>query len=130
MQGNTPTGKIGKIKAEVIAALGLSVKANTPIYLGVSNINHMIKSHPADFQIYGSYIQQILDAPDFVGINPKDQSIEYVKEFIVNNEYVKVAVRVSTSGIYFARSLYILNSNRVHNFINKGTLIPLTKSDE
>ena len=43
--------------------------------------------------------------------------------FIINNEYVKVAVRISSSGIFYARSLYVLNSNRVKNFINKGTLI-------
>ena len=40
----------------------------------------------------------------------------------IDNEYVKVAVRVASSGKYYARSLYVLNHNRVHNFIKKGTL--------
>lgn len=130
MNDNIPTGEVGKIKAEVIATLGLSIEADTPIYLGRSNINHMITSHPGDFKVYGEYIQQILDTPDFVGVNPHDQSIEYVKEFVVNNQFVKVAVRISAAGKYFARSLYVLNSNRVRNFITKGTLKPLTNSDE
>ena len=82
----------------------------------------MQSKHPQDYQKYGQYIQSILSAPDYVGMNPSDSSIEYVKEFNINNEYVKVAVRISSGGKYYARSLYVLNNNRVQNFINKGTL--------
>ena len=92
------------------------------IYLGQSNIAHMQSSHPSDFAKYGSELINILAYPDYVARNPKDGSLEYVKEFCVNNEFVKVAVRVSTHGMLYARSLYILNSKRVHNFIQKGTL--------
>ena len=83
----------------------------------------MQKSHPADFQKYGTDISYILNNPDYVGINAKDSSIEFVKEYQVNNEYVKVAVRVSTRNKYYARSIYVLNAKRVANFINKGTLV-------
>lgn len=51
------------------------------------------------------------------------QQIGSFSSHIINNEYVKVAVRISSSEIFYARSLYVLNSNRVKNFINKGTLI-------
>lgn len=60
--------------------------------------------------------------PDYVGLNTKDESIEYVKEYKVDDEYVKVAVRVSGNRNYFARSIYVLNKTRVKNFITKGTL--------
>lgn len=82
----------------------------------------MQTSHPADYQKYGSYIANILCSPDYVGINKKDNSLEYVKEFEIDNEFVKVAVRISLNGNVFARSMYILNNNRVKNFITKGTL--------
>ena len=82
----------------------------------------MQTSHPADFAKYGAELQNILANPDCVGQNPRDGSIEYVKEFLVNGEYVKVAVRLSAGRRYYARSLYVLNSNRVKNFIQKGTL--------
>lgn len=119
--------QVGTLQSSVIEALGLTEKMGTPIYLGKSNIEHMKSSHPADYEKYGGQIHLILEEPDYVGINPKDSSIEYVKEFFVNNEYVKVAVRVSVNGTYFARSLYVLNSNRVKNFISKGNLKPLDK---
>lgn len=114
--------QVGQVKANVIAVLGLSVNENTPILLGKSNIQHMTQSHPEDYARYGQYIGDILDSPDYVGINPKDNSIEYVKEFCINNEFVKVAVRISNSGTLYARSLYVLNTNRVRNFVKSGTL--------
>lgn len=82
----------------------------------------MQTSHPADFAKYGAEIVNILAHPDYVGQNPSDGSIEYVKEYLVEGEYVKVAVRLSKSDRYYARSLYVLNNKRVKNFIAKGTL--------
>lgn len=114
--------KVGTISPRVAAALGLSGIDNAPVYLGDSNIAHMQARHPADYQKYGAEIPNIIAAPDYVGRNQKDGSIEYVKEFIVDGEFVKVAVRVSSSGRHFARSLYVLGTNRVYNFIAKGTL--------
>lgn len=116
--------EIGKINKKLIKLLNLSVPEDTPIFLGDSNVQHMKSSHPEDYDKYGKHIESIIYSPDYVAINKKDNSIEYVKEFIINEEYVKVAVRVSTNGTYFARSLYVLNTNRVNNFIEKGTLLP------
>ncbi len=114
--------QIGTFQANVIAALGLSVAPGTPIYLGKSNIAHMLAKHSEDYAKYGDQISIILNSPDYIRTNSKDGSVEYVKEFQINGEFVKVAVRVTGAGTWFVRSLYVLNNNRVQNFINKGTL--------
>lgn len=114
--------RAGEITKEVSDLLGLGLSCPEPILLGDSNIQHMKKRHPNDYEKYGRFIPSILSAPDYVGMNRNDSSIEYVKEFQIDNEWVKVAVRVSASGVYFARSLYVLNPTRVKNFIQKGTL--------
>ncbi len=114
--------KIGVINKRIIELLNLNINENTPILLGKGNIDHIKQKHPQDYEKYFKYISVIVNNPDYVGINKKNNSIEYVKEFKVNNAYVKVAVRVSTKGTFFARSLYTLNNNRVKNFIEKGTL--------
>lgn len=114
--------KIGAISNKIIDLLSLSVDEGTPVYVSSGNVSHMKNKHPNDYSVYGAYISDIIQNPDYVGQNQKDGSIEYVKEFFVNNEYVKVAVRVSGTGRYFVRTLYVLNRNRVQNFINKGTL--------
>lgn len=94
--------------------------------LGESNVEHMKKRHPADYDKYGCDIELILSEPDYVGQNPKDSSIEYVKGYHIDGKYVKVAVRLSAKGTYFARSIYVLNNSRVTNFIAKGTLIKIS----
>lgn len=82
----------------------------------------MQTSHPADFAKYGTELINILAYPDYVGQNPTDGSIEYVKEFQVDGEFVKVAVRLAKTDHFYARSLYVLNNKRVQNYIVKGTL--------
>jgi hypothetical protein len=116
--------QVGKISQRVIDLLGLNITAGTPIYLSTSNIEHMINSHPQDFEDYGMDLENILKYPDYVGINPSDGSIEYVKLFQVKNkEYIKVAVRVSAGGNYFARSLYSRDTGKMERFIKKGYLL-------
>ena len=113
--------QVGILCQRVIDLLGLSMTEGQSILLGESNIAHMVSRHPADYALYGEYIPLILAVPDYVALNAKDGSIEYVKEVQVNSVFVKVAVRVSARGQLFARSVYRLNTNRVLNFIEKGT---------
>ncbi len=120
--------KIGSISETVQTLLHLPKICDNNIYLGPTNISHMQTSHPADYAKYKNEIKNILNDPDYVGLNPKDGSIEYVKNFIIDNEYVKVAVRISSGNKYYARSLYVLNKRRVDNFIKKGTLKKVDRS--
>lgn len=119
---------IGCFSPAVIEALGLNIPSGTPIYIADTNIEHMKASHPEDFEKYGGNIPEIIAHPDYVGLNAKDDSIEFTKEYVIDGNFVKVAVRVSTRNVYYARSMYVLNPNRVKNFIQKGTLRKLDKS--
>lgn len=121
--------KIGIITQNIKDLLHLPTMPDNSIYLGQSNIVHMQSSHPDDYAKYKDQIQNILSNPDYVGLNPKDGSIEYVKNFLVNNEYVKVAVRISSGNKYYARSIYVLNKRRTENFIKKGTLKKVDKHE-
>ena len=113
---------IGSISLGIQKLLGLEITGDNRIYFGSTNLAHMQSSHPDDFYKYKDEIPTILSAPDYVGINPADNSIEFVKEFNVDNEFVKVAVRISAGNKYYARSIYVLNTNRAYNYIKKGTL--------
>lgn len=115
--------KVGSVSKKVINLLGLSgIDAGTPIYLGESNIVHMKSRHLNDYLKYGADISRIINDADYVGMNSSDNSIEFVKEYVIDNEFVKVAVRVSQGNKLYARSLYVLNNRRVRNFIAKNTL--------
>ena len=95
--------------------------------IGESNIEHIKKRHPYEFDKYFTDIKAIIASPDYVGINPSDNSIAYVKEYLIASEYVKVAVRVTSKGQYYAKSLHSLSTYNAERYIERGTLKRLDK---
>lgn len=73
--------KIGVLDKRVIDLLSLNGIPNSPILIGDDNIKHMLAKHPEDYNKYNRYINDILNHPDYIRKNPKDDSIEYVKDF-------------------------------------------------
>lgn len=116
---------VGTITEQVAALLNKPDLAGCFIYFGETNQIHMQSSHPGAYAKYGSRICEILAQPDYIRSNEKDDSIEYVKEFLIDGEFVKIAVRAAKSDRYFARTLYVLNKGRVERFIKSGKLLPL-----
>lgn len=113
---------VGCVSDKIKQILSLPSLGDDNIYLGESNLQHMQKSHPEDFEKYGAELIKILAFPDYVGQNPRDNSLEFVKEFVLDGDFVKVAVRLSAGNCYYARSLYVLNRHSTENYIAKGTL--------
>jgi len=116
------TRKVGEINQRVIDLLDLDIEAGTPIFTGKSNIVHMQKNHALDYKVYRKHIPAIIENPDYVGINPKEDSIEYVKIFEIDGNFVKVAVRVSDSGNFYARTIYARELDKLEKFIESGNL--------
>ena len=118
--------KIGCFSHEVIDILGLDVSEGTPIYIGTSNIEHIKNRHPYEYEKYFHHISEIISMPDYVGKNPSDNSITFVKLYQTDEEYIRVAVRVTTKGIAFAKTLHLLSTVNAERYIEKGTLKTLT----
>ncbi|MEH6442239.1 PBECR2 nuclease fold domain-containing protein [Bacillus sp. JHAA] len=115
--------QIGVINDTVINQLNLVISP-TPIFIGKSNIDHMIKEHPEDFNKYGCYLKEIISSPDYVSLHPNNGSIQYIKVFFDedNEKRVLVAVRATKKGVFFARSLFVMSDLKVKNYTNKGML--------
>ncbi|MBR1708927.1 MAG: transposase [Clostridia bacterium] len=112
--------RIGQISEKVVQLLGVEARqVGTAIFVGQTNIDHMKNEHPNDYATYGEKISEIIESPDYVGINPRDDSLEYIKLYA---DSVKVAVRISTNGKYFVRSLYVINSTKLNNYLKSGRL--------
>ena len=118
--------KIGSFSQEVIELLELKINAGTPIYIGTSNIEHIKSRHPYEYEKYFPYISDIISTPNYVGKNPTDGSIAFVKFFQIGEEYVRVAVRITTNGTAFAKTLHLLSTANAERYIEKGTLKTLT----
>ena len=90
--------KLGAFSQEVIDVLNLNISAGTPIYIGESNVEHIKKRHIYEYEKYFDDIEEIVENPDYVGRNPHDNSILFVKLYEVNGEYIRVAERYHLLG--------------------------------
>ena len=119
--------QIGCFRQNVINLLNLNIKAETPIFIGESNMEHIKNRHPYEYEQYLPRIEEIIEEPDYVGQNPSDNSISFVKIYQLGSEYVRVAVRITSRGIPFVKSLHLLSSYNAERYIEKGTLKKLDK---
>lgn len=113
---------IGYISQAVIKTLGLTIPSGTPVFIGESNIKHIKNRHPYEFEKYYRDISMIINSPDYVGINPKDSSILFVKLYNVNGEYIRAAVKITSGGKCFAKTLHSLSTCNAERYLEKGTL--------
>ena len=119
--------EIGQFSPEITKLLNLNIAENTPILIGDSNIEHIKNRHPYEYDKYFHRIDEIIKEPDYVGINPKDNSIGFVKLFKINSEYVRVAVKVIASGKCYCKTLHLLSTYNAERYIERGTLKKLDK---
>lgn len=112
--------QIGEINKKVIELLKLEYKEGIPIILGDTNIEHMKRQHFEDYIKYGKDIQNIIKNPTYVAKNPNQGSIEYIKEYKINNEFVLVAVRISNKGTMFAKTLFTMTERKKNIYLKNG----------
>jgi hypothetical protein len=120
--------KVGEFTDKIIAGLGLEIPEGTPIFIGESNEKHIQSRHPYEYERYYDRIPEILAEPDYLGINPKDKSVQFVKVFCVGSEYIRVAVKITRSAKCFVKTLHLLSTCNAERYIRKGTLKKLDKT--
>ena len=108
--------QIGLVNKKIIKLLGLDYAKEEPIFIGDENIKHMKEEHPLDFEKYGKDIENIISNPTYLARNEKKKSIEFIKKYKINNEYVLVAVRVSSKNVHFARTMYVMADEKVEKY--------------
>lgn len=111
---------IGKVDKQVIHILGLDYEEGKPIFIGENNRRHMQEKHYEDYMKYGEDIPEIIKKPTYVAQNPKQGSIEYIKEYRIDNELVLVAVRASNKGAMFVKTLFTMSENKKNIYLSKG----------
>ncbi len=119
---------VGYLTKQIIDMLSLEAEADTPIFISESNTKHIRDAHPDAYFKYYDNLSDIIEYPDYVGIaGVHTPSIEYIKRYEVNNELVNVAVRTSKSGVYYLRSLFVIEEGRLNDYLKKGYLHTLDK---
>ena len=114
---------IGYFSENVVKILSLSIKAGTPIYISDTNITHIREKHTDVYIKYFGNIEEIIKEPDYIGIaGVHAPSIEYIKRFDWDGKLVNVAVRATKSGIYYLRSMFIIENGRLNDYLKRGLL--------
>lgn len=119
------TEKLGIIGKEIVDAFNLSIKPNTPIYIGLHNRIHMDNNHSDIYVEFADRMSDIIKNPDYVGINPHDDSLEYYRTFGEITIHIKIAVRPTKNGVYFAKTMYDVNDFSLKCYLRKGRIKPV-----
>lgn len=112
--------QIGKITKKVIDTLNLDIEEDTPIFISETNIEHIKLRHPEDYNKYFKQITNIIENPTYVAKHPNKSSIEYIKKYILDNNYVLVAVRITKNDVNFARTMFVMTDKKVETYKKCG----------
>ena len=62
--------------------------------------------------------------PTYLAKNDKKQSIEFIKKYKIDNDYVMVVVRVSKRNVNFVRTMYIMDEIKVKKYFKHNYFYP------
>ena len=100
--------------------LSLEVEEDTPIFINDNNLKLMGKKHPDDFAKYGADLENIIENPTYISQHPKNGSIEYIKVYKKEQDYVLVAIRISHKQNYYVRTLFVMADEKIYKYWIKG----------
>lgn len=115
--------KIGVLTCDIINLIGLNRNPGD-ILLWQDRFKY-IEKHKNDFSSEEEYyyhiekIPSIIEAPNYVGLHPKDGSIQYIKEI---NKIMLVGVRIRAAGNLNFRSAYPISKETLKNYISCKTV--------
>lgn len=113
--------KIGELTNEVIDILGIERKPCNIVMWG-DRLKYSEK-HKKDFKNDDDYyeamenIPNIIQYPDYVGLHPKDGSIQYIKKI---NELMLVGIRLKPYGELCYRTAYPIKEYQLNSYIKSG----------
>lgn len=126
IKGSGPRRQVGFLTEKIIMLGQLPDTWHPgPVWIGPSNISHMRRRHPDDFDRYFRLIPAILRHPTHIGLHPDGASIVFIKSSGANGRAVLVAVRASSFGELFVRSLFSLSSRKLELYIKSGRARPV-----
>lgn len=117
--------KIGELTEDVINLLGLSHPQND-IVMWEDKFQY-IQKHMKDFQSEESFkscisqIPEVIAQPDYIGLHPTKQSIEYIKRI---DELFIVAIRIK-NGKLALKTAFRLTEEQLQDYISSNTVIKM-----
>lgn len=118
--------KIGELTQEVIDLLNIDRKPCN-IVMWAERLKYTEK-HKVNFNTEEEYkeairnIPNIIKNPDYVGLHPTDNSIQYIKEI---NKIMLVGIRIKPEGEISYRTAYPITESQLKDYIRKRRVVKL-----
>lgn len=116
-----------KVKKQIKELLGIQSDVNVIKYSKNNLEKHLLKRNHIDALKYFDKIEDILEEPDYVGINPNEKSecLEYIKVF---DENILVALKIhSSEEFYYIPSMYTITDYKLQSRLFSGRLKKVDK---
>lgn len=120
--------KIGELTQDIIDLLGIQRKPCN-IVMWAERLKHTEK-HKINFKTEEEYneaiknIPNIIKEPDYVGLHPTDNSIQYIKQI---SKLMLVGIRMKPEGEISYRTAYPITESQLKDYIKKGRVKKLCK---
>ena len=116
-----------KVKKQIKELLGIQSDVNVIKYSKNNLEKYLLKRNHIDALKYFDKIEDILEEPDYVGINPNEKSecLEYIKVF---DENILVALKIhSSEEFYYIPSMYTITDYKLQSRLFSGRLKKVDK---
>lgn len=119
---------VGKYNKRFNDLLNINI-TQEQIYRSTGLITHLIKRNHENCLKYIDYISDIIEHPDYIGVNPneKNASIELVKKY-KDNILLGIKVDISTNSLYIS-TMYDLQESKLQRRIYSGRLVKYEDKD-
>lgn len=115
--------KVGKYNAEFNTILGLNLDNTLEIYRSKGLPAHMLKSRHANCLKYIDYIPDIIESPDYIGVNPNEngtESIELIKRYKDN---VMIGIKLDKDGDYlYVATMHDIQEKKIERRLYSGRI--------
>lgn len=117
------TYHVGTLKQGIIDILGLGISPCDVLFTYERIL--YAKKHEVDYSTRDEFkkhleaVNDILDAPNYIGIHPDGKSIRFVKKI---DKFVLVPIGIKKSGPLFVKTSYPLADDKLLTYVENGRL--------
>ena len=118
---------VGKISYDIYKPLTPNM-TNNEVVISDTQIDHVMKRHPADYEAYLEYMAECVSDPDYVIASNKPNTAIVLKELEVEGKMVKVILRLQTTSdpVGYKNSIITfqhIEKKRYSRYVRNGKII-------
>lgn len=118
--------KVGKYNAKFNDILGLNIE-EVDIYRSKGLPTHMVKSKHFRALKYIDYIPEIIEQPDYIGVNPNEngtESVELIKRYKDN---ILVGIKLDEeNGYLYVSTMHDIQEGKINRRLHSGRIKPFS----